>query len=112
MSEVTLRECPFCGEMCAEMHISPGDKWAQFIPSCLEVRTGYDISDDATWHKEAIALWNTRAQSTTQQKLDLAVEALKAIERVIPIETPDKLGLEMTRIAAITLEALANIKDK
>lgn len=47
--------------------------------------------------------------TATQQKLDVAVEALEKIERIIPIETPDKLGLPLVKICQITLEALNTI---
>jgi hypothetical protein len=46
-----------------------------------------------------------------QQALDRTVEALKEIERIIPIETGDKLGFPMVKICKITLEALASIKE-
>jgi hypothetical protein len=55
-----LKPCPFCGEQCADLIIDQGDKWAHYSASCLEVRTGYNISDDAPWRDEAIAAWNTR----------------------------------------------------
>ena len=57
-----LEPCPFCGERCANLVIDQGDKWAHYEPSCLEVRTGYDLSNDAPWRAEAIAAWNRRAQ--------------------------------------------------
>lgn len=47
--------------------------------------------------------------TAAQQKLDVAVEALKEIERAIPIETPDKLGLPLVKICQIALEALNTI---
>lgn len=55
-----LEPCPFCGEDCAELVINQGDKWAHYEPGCLEVRTGYDLSETADWRDEAIAAWNRR----------------------------------------------------
>jgi len=49
--------------------------------------------------------------TTAQQALDGAVKALKSIERAVPIETPDKLGLPLTQITKFTLEALAQIEE-
>lgn len=55
-----LEPCPFCRKQCATLVIDQGDKWAHYGPSCLEVRTGYNLSEDAPWRDEAIAAWNTR----------------------------------------------------
>ena len=55
-----LKPCPHCGKQCADLIIDQGDKWAHYSASCLEVRTGYNISDDAPWRVEAIAAYNTR----------------------------------------------------
>ena len=55
-----LLPCPFCGRQCATLLIDQGTKWAHYEPSCLEVRTGYNLSNDAPWRDEAIAAWNTR----------------------------------------------------
>lgn len=55
-----LKPCPFCGEQCATLIVNQGDKWAHYEPTCLEVRTGYNLSDDAPWRAEAIAAYNTR----------------------------------------------------
>ena len=55
-----LKPCPFCGEQCADLDVTPGDKWAKYEPTCLDVRTGYNMAEDAPWRAEAIAAWNTR----------------------------------------------------
>lgn len=55
-----LKPCGHCGEQCADLIIDQGDKWAHYSASCLEVRTGYNLSDDAPWRAEAIAAYNTR----------------------------------------------------
>ena len=62
-----LAACPWCGENCANLVINQGDKWAHYEPSCLEVRTGYDLSETAAWRAEAIAAWNTRKETPTEQ---------------------------------------------
>lgn len=72
-----LKQCPFCSEQCATLVIDQGDKWAHYEPSCLEVRTGYDLSDDAAWRAEAITAWNTRASDAEITRL---TEALRAAE--------------------------------
>ena len=59
-NDLKLKPCPFCGEQCAGMNIDQGDKWAHYEPSCLETRTGYDLSPEAPWRSEAVRLWNTR----------------------------------------------------
>ena len=67
MSE--LKPCPFCGwhgdslDFIADA--SQGYKWGSgYCPECGatsgEVRTGYDTSENAEWHEEAIAAWNRR----------------------------------------------------
>ena len=61
----TLKPCPFCNKQCAELVINQGDKWAHYEPSCLEVRTSYNVSDDAPWRAEAISAWNTRSTTIT-----------------------------------------------
>ena len=50
-----MRNCPFCGERCATLEVTQGDKWGGYVPGCLEVRTGYNDADDAPWRAEAIA---------------------------------------------------------
>lgn len=73
-----LEPCGHCGEQCATLVIDQGDKWAHYEPSCLEVRTGYDLSDDAPWRAEAIAAWNTR-QPTQSDALREENERLRAL---------------------------------
>lgn len=68
-----LKMCPFCSEQCATLVIDQGDKWAHYEPSCLEVRTGYDLSDDAAWRAEAIAAWNARASDAEITRLTEAL---------------------------------------
>ena len=75
-----LKPCPHCGKQCADLIIDQGDKWAHYSASCLEVRTGYNISDDAPWHDEAIAAWNNR-QPTQSDALREALEAAPLIGR-------------------------------
>lgn len=68
-----IKTCPFCGHTFdAGLEIgkalfpdSQGTKWGCLqCPSCSgqgpEVRTGYDVSDDAEWHGRAIKEWNER----------------------------------------------------
>ena len=71
-----LLPCPFCGEQCAMLLINQGDKWAHYEPTCLEVRTGYNLSNDAPWRDEAIAAWNTR-QPTQSDALKAENERLR-----------------------------------
>ena len=71
-----LKPCPHCGKQCADLIIDQGDKWAHYSASCLEVRTGYNISDDAPWRVEAIAAYNTR-QPTQSDALQAENEALR-----------------------------------
>lgn len=68
-----LKPCPFCSEQCATLVIDQGDKWAHYEPSCLEVRTGYDLSDDAAWRAEAITAWNARASDAEITRLTEAL---------------------------------------
>lgn len=72
-----LKPCPFCGEHCAALVVDQGDKWARYEPSCLEVRTGYDLGDNAPWRTELSAAWNTRTPSLAAQ--DGLAEALRHI---------------------------------
>jgi hypothetical protein len=69
--KVALLPCPFCGGQCAQLVIDQGYKWAHYEPSCLEVRTSYNVSEDAPWHTEAIAAWNTRQPQTDARVADL-----------------------------------------
>jgi hypothetical protein len=73
-----LKPCPFCGRQCATLLIDQGTKWAHYEPSCLEVRTGYNLSNDAPWRDEAIAAWNTR-QPTQSDTLQADIDAMKSI---------------------------------
>ena len=59
-------ECPFCGEVGTDFGNNQGTKWGYTeCQSCgakgPEVRTNYDISEDALWHKSALKLWDTRS---------------------------------------------------
>lgn len=74
-----LLPCGHCGEQCADLMIDQGDKWAHYSASCLEVRTGYNLSDDAPWRAEAIAAYNKR--QTTQ--IDALKVARKALEGMV-----------------------------
>ena len=73
-----LLPCPFCGRQCATLLIDQGTKWAHYEPSCLEVRTGYNLSNDAPWRDEAIAVYNTR-QPTQSDALREENERLRAL---------------------------------
>lgn len=73
-----LKPCGHCGEQCADLIIDQGDKWAHYSASCLEVRTGYNLSDDAPWRAEAIAAYNTR-QPTQIDALKVARKALEGM---------------------------------
>lgn len=65
----SLLPCPFCGEVptTIEADANQGYKWGR-VRCCIEgpeVRTGYETSDNAPWHANAIAAWNTRADATS-----------------------------------------------
>lgn len=77
MRDTELKPCPFCGGQCAQLVIDQGDKWAHYEPSCLEVRTGYNVSDNAPWIADAITAWNTRQPDSQVTAL---LEALRTIE--------------------------------
>lgn len=103
MSDEALKPCPFCGEQCATLVIDQGDKWAHYEPSCLEVRTGYDLSDDAAWRAEAITAWNTRADAKTteaRQVLDCLVEIKTTIQNSGHwwMDCPDRGGFDLEQI--------------
>ena len=70
-----LKPCGHCGEQCADLIIDQGDKWAHYSASCLEVRTGYNLSSDAPWRAEAIAAYNKR-QPTQSDALREALWAM------------------------------------
>ena len=62
-----MKPCPFCGgtpnpDNPYTFQCSQGDKWGSVVCCCAgpEVRTGYDTSDDAPWHEDAIKEWNKR----------------------------------------------------
>jgi len=76
-----LLPCPFCGGQCAQLVIDQGDKWAHYEPSCLEVRTSYNVSDNAPWRAEAIAAWNTRQPQTDALKVAALVEASEGLKQ-------------------------------
>lgn len=65
VDEVKLLPCPFCGNTPSHIEAdeSQGTKWGSVV-CCIrgpEVRTGYDTSPNAEWHKDAIEAWNERA---------------------------------------------------
>ena len=60
------KPCPFCGDTCASCQAT-GAKWGAVVcGNCgargPEVRTGYDISENAPWHDQAYKEWNTRSE--------------------------------------------------
>ena len=59
-----LVDCPWCKEVPHYYYMSQGYKWGGIECDCgargPEVRTSYDESEDAPWHKEAIEEWNKR----------------------------------------------------
>lgn len=71
---MTLEPCPFCGEQCAEIEVTQGMKWGGYVPGCLEVRTGYNMDDDAPWRGEAATAWNTRAPDSRITELEQPCE--------------------------------------
>lgn len=91
-----LKPCPFCSEQCATLVIDQGDKWAHYEPSCLEVRTGYDLSDDAAWRAEAITAWNARASDAEITRLTEALRAAEEREKALR-EALDCLPKHLTR---------------
>jgi hypothetical protein len=63
------KECPFCGSNSGVGYKYGTDscKWgAAYCIDCgamaAEVRTGYDESEDAEWHKAALEEWNRRPE--------------------------------------------------
>lgn len=70
-----LKPCGHCGEQCADLIIDQGDKWAHYSASCLEVRTGYDLSNDAPWRVEAIAAYNKRQPTPSDDLREALSEA-------------------------------------
>ena len=62
-----LKPCPFCGESNSYTFEMPQTtKWGVVMCSCgacgPDVRTDYDFSENATWHKAAILNWNARIE--------------------------------------------------
>jgi len=60
-----IKPCPFCGETEKfTFDTNQGTKWGFIQCACAvtgpEVRTSYDTSADAEWHKDAIKEWNIR----------------------------------------------------
>jgi hypothetical protein len=108
----TLKPCPFCGGVpdgnC--FYADQGDKWGRVVCGCgaqgPEVRTSYDVSEDAPWHDDAIAEWNTRAAPR-----EPSPEAINAASRVTGAwigDADDPLALdEVKRIPAMLRAAYA-----
>lgn len=63
-----MKPCPFCGSTVGLNFVdSQGCKWGNAVcPDCgamgPEVRTNYDVGENAPWHEEATKEWNTRAK--------------------------------------------------
>ena len=60
-----IKPCPFCGYDKVQFTVSQGTKWGQVgCGRCgaagPEVRTDYDLKDNAEWHAKALDEWNTR----------------------------------------------------
>ena len=60
--------CPFCGATPtppACYYADQGDKWGRVVCGCgaegPDVRTQYNLADDAPWHADAVEEWNQRA---------------------------------------------------
>ncbi len=97
MSE-PLKPCLHCGSTAFTFAHNQGAKWgfvacADCAATGPEVRTSYDLSDDAAWHEEAIKAWNTRAEPERQV---LGVGHLRIVTdfrgeqvRMIGISEPD-----------------------
>ncbi len=68
-----VKPCPFCGSTEIQFVVTQGTKWGQVECACTargaEVRTGYDTSDNAPWHEDAIEEWNAR--SPVEVELDI-----------------------------------------
>lgn len=64
MTDENTVPCPFCGATSVSFARVDGYKWGAVICSCgaqgPDVRTSYDISENAPWHKEALMEWNKR----------------------------------------------------
>ena len=61
---MNIEKCPFCGDKALDFEIHDGIKWGSVVCGCgargPDVRTEYDLSEDAAWHEKAIDLWNNR----------------------------------------------------
>ena len=64
------KECPFCGSNRGVYFLYGTDSCKWGAARCIvcgaqapEVRTGYDDSEDADWHKDALEEWNRRADT-------------------------------------------------
>jgi len=64
------KECPFCGSKRGVYYLYGTDSCKWGAARCIdcgaqapEVRTGYDESEGAAWHKDALEEWNRRANT-------------------------------------------------
>jgi len=74
-----MEPCPFCGEKSTSYIDSQGTKWGCVVCNDCgawgpEVRTGYDLSENAEWHKDADREWNIRPESYTYTQILAACE--------------------------------------
>lgn len=68
-----LKPCPFCGGTHVYYITTQGAKWGSAVCSECgvigpEVRTGYDQSENAPWHVEALEAWNTRTGADKERR--------------------------------------------
>jgi len=96
----TIAFCPFCGESKNfGFEVDQGDKWGRVVcKSCAaegpEVRTSYDMSDNAPWRNSAIAAWNRRELMVSPDKEIVDAKYVKfALDRDVKYmqELRDKL---------------------
>ena len=116
-----LKPCPHCGKQCADLIIDQGDKWAQYSASCLGVRTGYNLSDDAPWRAEAIAAYNTRQTTQSDTWIDEFISVYVAPNDVTHVADflrskcqptqSDALQAENERLREHLISALDTLKD-
>jgi hypothetical protein len=92
-----LLPCPFCGGQCAQLVIDQGYKWAHYEPSCLEVRTSYNVSEDAPWKAEAITAWNTRQPQTDALHYQLLRECLVKLRDVQGTQAPKQYACNLIK---------------
>jgi Lar family restriction alleviation protein len=77
-----VTECPFCGsEAAVNFVVDQGRKWGRAVcadcrASGPEVRTNYDISERAEWHKDAVEAWNARPREDALLAVYRAAKAL------------------------------------